>query len=125
MTYKWVGDSPYTYIDRFTIEDLYPGKIPDRILIGPYSLLKISDEHFRDSVLFVRQDPVLGWLRVQVYRMTRLLDLIYRRFIITLAVWNLADREMATIPGWQDIRLIQKLSRVTSRVTFRVTHRGH
>ena len=105
-TYQWVGDSPYVRVRRDFVSGLGIG--PYRINIGPYRLLVIEFEPWQDTFLCVRADK-LGALRVALYRATRLLDLAYRRMIVTLAVWNLAEFHPAYVPSWRDIKLVKRL----------------
>lgn len=108
--YQWEGKSPYVRVS------LYGRWFPDvekingdkEIQIGPYRLLQIDDGRFySDYLLYVRKDK-FGALRVWFYKATRLLDLIYRRAIITLAVWRLADYHEATVPTWRDIKFLKR-----------------
>lgn len=111
--YEWSGNSPYLYVDIRFIADLYPNKLPmnswddiKEIQIGPYKLLQV-DTSSMWNLLYVRKDK-FGQLRVWLYKSTRMFDLIYRRMIITLAVWNLAEYSQACIPTWKDIKLFRK-----------------
>ena len=108
--YEWEGESPYVFVslDERWMDNVQKIDDDKEIQIGPYRLLKVSDGHFRpDFVLYVRKDK-FGALRVAFYKSTRLLDLIYRRLIITLAVWKLADYSPATVPSWRDIHLFKR-----------------
>jgi hypothetical protein len=107
-TYKWVGKSPYVRISRMLLREITNDYCPKALQLGPYRLLMVDAEPWLDFVLYVRSDK-FGALRVALYRSTRLLDLIYRRLIITLAVWGLAEFTPAAIPSWRDIKLIRRL----------------
>jgi hypothetical protein len=107
-TYRWAGKSPYIEITWDMIRTLYkPGDDINEIQIGPYKLLFVEDKPQWDSRLYVRKDK-LGALRVFFYRSTRWLDLVYRRLIITLAVWGMADYHRSTVPGWRDIKALKR-----------------
>jgi hypothetical protein len=109
FTYKWIGKSPYTRIGWRLLGNIVGiGGDTINVQIGPYKLLKVEDDYQRDAVLYVRADK-LGALRVALYKATRLIDLAYRRMIVTLAVWNLAEFSPAYIPSWRDIKLIKRL----------------
>lgn len=111
LTVDWDGKSPYTYISNLRLDEfnavtrLIRGR--DEIQVGPYRLLKVADELATDMVLYVRKDK-FGAIRVRLYKATHLLDLIYRRAIITLAVWKLAEYHPSMIPSWRDIKLLKK-----------------
>lgn len=104
--YKWVGKSPFISIPHPVLLDLVgAGGAMGEIQMGPYKLLQLDGSLISgDYWTYVRKDR-LGKLRVFFYRSTRTLDFIYRRLIITLAVWNLAKYTECSIPTWRDIRL--------------------
>jgi hypothetical protein len=110
ITYEWEGKSPYVRASHGFLYDLVSDYCPETLQLGPYRLLKVEDEPWLDTVLYVRSDR-FGALRVALYKSTRLLDLIYRRLIITLAVWRLADFHEATVPTWKDIRALKRFSK--------------
>ncbi len=67
---------------RFRIVDFYPHK--DVYLVRLDSKLAIA----------------ISWLR----RLTQKLDLVYRRLILTAAVWNLATIREGYILSWRDLK---------------------
>lgn len=110
ITYKWIGDSPCIYVTGAALDDMGIEYCDGDFWIGPYHLLKVDRYTERDEWLCVRADK-LGALRVFFYRATRWLDWFYRRCIVVLAVFGLADYHDATIPGWRDIHFVQWLRR--------------
>lgn len=110
ITYEWIGKTPYTIITGCALSDMGFVDFPEKLIIGPYHLLKLGDKFDVDAAEYVRADK-LGSIRVFFYRITRALDLIYRRLIITLAVWKLADYDPSRIPSWRNIRLLKRFSR--------------
>jgi hypothetical protein len=107
LTHEWEGRSPYVRITRSLLCEITNDYCPETVQIGPYRLLKVEAEPWLDVVLYVRKDK-LGALRVALYKSTRLLDLIYRRLIITLAVWRLAEFTPLAIPSWKDIKALRR-----------------
>lgn len=108
INFEWEGNSPYTWVDRTFLGDLVGlGDDRARVQVGPYKLLKIEYDYQRDAFLCVRADK-FGALRIALYKSTRLLGLIYRRLIITLAVWRLAEFHEATVPTWKDIKVLKR-----------------
>lgn len=108
ITYTWKGESPYVRITWGLLSDIAPGvQAPERLQLGPYRLLFVEDEYHWGTAIYVQEDR-FGALRVALYKSTRLLDLIYRRTIITLAVWRLADFNPAAIPSWKDIKALKR-----------------
>ena len=111
QTYKWKGNSPYTYISWPLLGDIVGiGGDTIEVQVGPYKLLKIEHDHSRGAVSYVRKDK-FGALRVALYKSTRLLDLVYRRLVITLAVWKLAEFTPGCIPSWKDIKILKRLTK--------------
>jgi len=109
LTCEWEGKSPYIYIAIPVIMDelnVNWNEIPKEVQLGPYKLLEVSREPQYDSILYVRKDK-FGKLRVALYKSTRWMDLIYRRLLLTLVVWNLANYSMNSIPSWRDIKFFK------------------
>lgn len=108
-TYEWVGESPYTRVSHRLISEVAKDIYETEIQVGPYKLLRVDKDAFgyADFPLYVRKDK-LGALRVALYRSTRLLDLAYRRLIVTLAVWRLAEYNAAVYPSWRDIKIVKR-----------------
>lgn len=79
--------------------------IGDIFQVGPYKLKIFEYEPCREIYYLTRLDSPIGSLRATAYRLTRWLGLIYRRLIITAAVWKLADYHEAQIPSWQDLHI--------------------
>lgn len=111
VNYRWVGDSPYTRIDWNMLDEMNIAfDKAERIQVGPYKLLEVEKEYSFGGSLYVRSDK-FGFLRVVFYKSTRLLDLIYRRTIITLAVWNLAEFSPIRVPDWKDIKALKWIAK--------------
>jgi hypothetical protein len=107
LTYELVGDSPYVHISRQMLDRYYDEPFPNAVQFGPYRLLIMEDYCAYDYIVYVRADK-FGALRVAIYKATRVLDLFYRRMIVTLAVWNLAEFHEASIPSWRDIKIAKR-----------------
>ncbi len=107
---EWVGNSLYIYISDELLRDIVGvgGKITP-LQIGPYKLIAVTGDidMARGAWLYVRADR-FGALRAWLYRATRWIDLVYRRCIITLAVWGLADYSQYTVPTWRDIHALKR-----------------
>lgn len=107
--YRWEGP-PTAMISRhlmYLIDNRV--EVGDVITIGPFRSKIIEDDIERYSFLVTRMDKPFWWLRYIWHRYNKSLDLTYRRFITTLAVWRLAEYNPAAIPSWRDIYIIQKL----------------
>lgn len=93
----------------------YKGSIPPAIgevvSIGPFSLRVFEHEPWQDAFSLVRTDSFLGQIKVAVYHLTRWLDLLYRRLIITTCVWKLAEYNQSSIPSWKDLHIVQRLGK--------------
>lgn len=110
IRYEWVGEG-VAHVNIF--------ELPDGVDFGD-----VQGKAFRMGDLRLRAIEVNGWSGVYVMleshhaaayaqwrRIVRIADLIYRRCIITLAVWGLADYHAAIIPSWRDIHAARWLRR--------------
>lgn len=84
--------------------------IGDIVEAGPYRLKVFEYDalFFVDTYYLTRLDSPIANLRVTAYRLTRWLELIYRRLIITAAVWKLAGYHGAQIPSWRDLHIAKR-----------------
>ncbi len=110
VTFQWVGESPYTYITGVALDDLGIKDEDKSFWIGPYRLVKLERYVDRDEWLCIRSDWQYAW-RVPIYRSTRWLDWAYRRLIVVLAVFELADYHQYAIPSWRDIHALKRWAR--------------
>lgn len=85
--------------------------VGDVIRIGPFNLKVFEFDGFRGVYRLVRTDSLLGNIKVIAYRLTRWLDLAYRRLIITAAVWKLAEYRPERYPSWEDLYIVQRFRR--------------
>ncbi len=104
--YKWVGTSPFvnlSYDLRFDFD------LGARVIkIGPYRLRFVSWTPHTGTYLYVKDSPH-GRLLEFGYKSTRWLDLVYRRVLMTLVVWRLADYEPHRLQTWQDVKFLKWL----------------
>jgi hypothetical protein len=108
----WEGTSPFVLISREDYWDSGFNNAPkerDVIQCGAYRLRFIEMDFMRGAALFVREDW-LGLPRLYSRKLGYWADNIYRRIILTLLVWNLAERS-DFIPSWRDIKLVKWLSK--------------
>ena len=83
----------------------------ERLRLGPYKFIVAGSMLVSDH-LWVVQDTIPGRVRVLRYRASRLADLFWRRLIVTLSVWGLADRPAECYPSAGDIHLLQWLKKL-------------
>lgn len=118
-TYKWDGPkNGIVAMSAMFLRQLDPSlstkdalEVGDIVRVGPYKLKVFSWSDLEWNYYFVRQDSFTGNIRATAYRLTRWLDLIYRRLIITAAVWNLAMYDPSQIPSWKDLYITRRLRR--------------
>lgn len=104
VTYEIRGGAPLVFVSPKFLDDLnYKGGV---LALGPYRLRRVETEDMF-SCTFVREDYPLWRLVVMLYKATRIFDLAYRRFILTLAVWRLASFSAQTVPSLSDIYAVQ------------------
>lgn len=111
ITYRILGKSPlFRFTGAFIDSTVGVVAITQKcdLRFGPYVFKFMSHEEQSDCAVYVLKNP-RGYLAFFLYHSTRVLDLIYRRSIITLAVWRLAEFRRDTIPTWRDIYILKKL----------------
>jgi hypothetical protein len=90
--------------------DKFPSEPGDQFEYGPFKLRTLEYFFYSDTILAVRDRGFITDLRYLWYRFGRLFDIAYHRIIVTLAVWNLADREAGIIPTWRNIHALRRLA---------------
>jgi hypothetical protein len=110
--YQWVGRSRCVYIS-FELADQIGWIVPEKIIkFGPYRLAILENDLMRGAYYCRHIDNIFSWLPVIWHRINRVLDIAYRRFIVTLAIWNLAEYNGAVIPHANQIYLVQKVRKL-------------
>jgi hypothetical protein len=92
--------------------DRPPKQIGDVFTIGQYRLRVVDVRH--DLRLFVcMPDNLRGVLHQIAYQFLHIFDDVYRRTILTLYVWGLADFDefRYSPPSWRDIKVIKRFNR--------------
>ncbi len=112
LEYEWPG-GPKAWIQADSLGDdksywpIYePGDIKE---LRPFRLKIIQFDWSRNAYEVARMDNPLWRLIYLWHRLTPILDLAYRRFIITLSVWRLADYSDQAIPHYSDIHIIKRI----------------
>ena len=114
--YKWVGESPYVLVDWLHMDLTERLEYGHKINIGTFRLIVIELFFMSGELGCVRDDFLLGRLRYWWHRSTYRLDIFYRRSIICLAIYGLADYHEAAIPWSGDIHFIQRLKRYKNAI---------
>ncbi len=96
----------------------------ERFTIGPFTLRCIEDRFYADEIIASREHPALSYLRYVWYRSTRVIDIAYRRTIVTLAVWKLAEYSDMRIPTWRDVYALRWLVPYVDRKAARKLRRA-
>jgi hypothetical protein len=105
INHKIIGNSPYVRIFLDVIYELGYDHAPDTLILGKVKMYLINRT---GDVFNYAISNRLGRLRVWLHKITDILDLIYRRSIITLSVWGAAEIENGSIPSWRDIKVFKK-----------------
>ena len=108
-TYEIEG-GPYVAISR-SFDD-YPTKPGGKFMVGPYKLRTISYDFCADTIIATQEKWPLWWVAVAWHRVNKLIDIFYRRMIVTLAVWRLADYYEATVPYIGDIHIVKRIRKL-------------
>lgn len=112
-TYEWKGKSPLVMISYHLLDQADPKllkRLPnDMLQIGPYKLKKVETDfsHGYPDEIYVRVDYPLWRLVVIANKFGKVLRIVKARFILTLAVWGLADYNPAVYPSFRDIKVIR------------------
>ncbi len=118
-SYEWHGggiakmDRSLAYEDG--IDDVYEFERGSVFNLGPYRL-RVLEVNGWDDCLIVMRDGWQArerWMRTATYEH---LDLIYRRLILTAAVWgltrpNLLSGELFRLPTWRDVLVLHRFAR--------------
>lgn len=113
IRFEWPSSSDRTMISNQMLEDLLsdkwqtlsPGDVFD---IGPFRVKVTRHLVACDAIEVVRQGSLLSKIKYFYHRSIPTIDLIYRRAIITLAVWRLATCETWELPTWRDVKIFKK-----------------
>lgn len=110
--YEWKG-GPICHISTWLLDEILDQGQREsynkdkRIQIGPYRLREVDVDYFSAAHVFAREERASDYLIPIAYNLTRLADIAYRRFIVTLAIWGFAEYHPATMPSWRDVKLVQ------------------
>lgn len=115
VRYEWVGGK-VANIGIFELPDgINMENAQGRVFrLGDLRLRVVEVRYWHGGIYVMRESPqaaAYAWWR----RAVRLADLCYRRCIITLAVWRLADYHEAILPSWRDIRVVKRLRQLYER----------
>lgn len=92
----------------------WPLQSGDKFEVGPFRFRMLEqDRHFHfDRIIAVRDRGLITDLRYFWHKVGRRADLAYRRLIITLSVWRLAERTEGKIPSWNDVYILRRLAAI-------------
>ena len=107
-----IEGGPYVGVSGLHYTGKYPINAGDRFEIGPYKLRVVEYNLCADHIIAIQEKWPLWWIAVAWHKYSRLLDIFYRRMIVTLAVWRLADYSEATIPYIGDIHIVQRIRKL-------------
>lgn len=105
-SYRWTG-GPVGLMSR-NVSEIYAKPGDSEFWVGPFRVKILEQDSYQNLLTVVRQDYFLWRLVYLWHRYGILFDFAYRRFILTLAVWRLADYNPATVPTWRDIKLFRR-----------------
>ena len=110
-TYQWEGG------DRVIVSDAVLARL-DRswrlehgqvITVGPWRL-RVIDRWPQIRGWYCIYETRWGWLWQAAYWGIRWGELVYRRMVLTLAVWGLADYRANYPPSWRDVGALRWLA---------------
>jgi len=80
----------------------------DIIVLGPFRLRIIKHEW---PFCIVARDGFKARLLYRMYRCVRYTEVVYRRLILTAAVWGLARYDRDCIPTWRNVYALDRIAR--------------
>lgn len=85
---------------------LSPGEIDPKkgIITAGGMRFRVLDFYHDNDMYLVRLDGRLAVVSYWLRRLTKKLDLVYRRLILTAAVWNLATYREGEILSWRNLK---------------------
>lgn len=112
-TYEWIGGDlirlGHGLIDKanngVSAHLLNTG---DVFSLGPHRLRVVEQRPWKRMVVVVRQRNLGTWLLYIGHRWSRVFDLFYRRFVLCLAIYELASYDPALIPSWRDVHVFRR-----------------
>lgn len=112
IEYEWRGGSIVDITDRYLYRAGIYGSlsIGSVVNIGPFRLIVLDYDQPRRAYTFCRTG-FKGTVKYSVYRLTKHFDFIYRRLVITAAVWGLAKYEDYSVPTWRDVYFLAWLAK--------------
>jgi hypothetical protein len=132
LDFKWIGGDTVgiTLMLLSTAEcsvlkyDRFPFELGDRFKFGPFKLRVLEVQFWTDTVIAIRDRGFVTDLRYLWHRFGRLFDIAYRRLIVTLAIWNLADCEAGVIPTWRDVHALRRVEEGEAQLKKRQRRRA-
>jgi hypothetical protein len=94
---------------RFLSEFITDPEIGKVFWLGPYRLRFLERSILMDSWRVIRDDNWISRVSYFYHRYGQALDLAYRRSVVTLGIWGLAELHPGAIPTWRDVYLFQRL----------------
>ena len=92
--------------------DKLPVRSGDKFEIGPFRFRFLERGKYQfHQILALRERGIVTDIRYFWHRFGRLADVVYRRSVLTLTVWRLAEYQEGQIPSWEDMYILQKLRR--------------
>ena len=117
--YEWDGGPcvrvSYYLVDMADNRQIEYDKKQGVIRVGPYRLRIMEEYPWCDFFECVREDYWLWWAVVGWHLLSRIVDIAYRRLIITLAVWRLAEYDQGAIPHWKQIKIVIRVRKWISK----------
>lgn len=111
--FVWEGDNPYVeiYDDVFVYGEIAYPEIGQVLRIGAYRV-RILEKRWEYRIYVAVRENWLGIPRLYGHKLGQRADDLYRRIILTMFVWGLADRDyQGYTPTWRDIKLVKWLSK--------------
>ena len=87
----------------------------DNVNLSIFPIRVIKNNYWSCELECIRYRGLITDAIIILYKLTRWLDVIYRRAIITLYVWRLARYQQAAIPTWRDVNALRWLAEMIDK----------
>lgn len=116
-SYEWHGpENGVAWVDVWDLPPTYRRLNPgDTFSIGGLKVRILEYHPEMDRYYVVRDKGTVTALQYQAFRLLWRLDHIYRKAVLTAAVWGLATYKPHTVPHWRDVYLLDRLAKWWSR----------
>ena len=110
LSYQWVGGNVICISYDLAVKlgvDSRVCKPGDVFCVGPYRLRIVWRDPVPPYTVMAMRVGWVAWGRIIFYAVIKRIEKVYRRLILTAAVWGLAEYDDAVVPTWRDLYMVK------------------